>query len=110
MGWAGVEKAVMTDTMNQTPDLLYGASAIADYLGIKRGVVHHLIETARLPHFKVWQDRVCSSVQGSRRAGNSRRACRELISHQAHTALLEFVADWRDQLQSKLGDARHTVG
>lgn len=43
----------MTDTMNQAPDLLYGASAIADYLGIKRGVVYHLIETGRLPHFKV---------------------------------------------------------
>ena len=37
----------------QSPDLLYGASAIATFLGIKRGVVYHLIETGRLPYFKV---------------------------------------------------------
>ena len=43
----------MTDTMNQAPDLLYGANAIAAFLGIRRGVVYHLIETGRLPHFKV---------------------------------------------------------
>jgi excisionase family DNA binding protein len=33
--------------------LLYGANAIADYLGIKRRVAYHLIETERIPHFKV---------------------------------------------------------
>ncbi len=43
----------MTDMTIETPDLLYGASAIAAYLGVKRGVVYHLIETNRLPHFKV---------------------------------------------------------
>jgi excisionase family DNA binding protein len=43
----------MTDTTATAPDLLYGASAIADFLGIKRGVVYHLVETRRLPHFKV---------------------------------------------------------
>ena len=43
----------MTDTTATAPDLLYGASAIANFLGVKRGVVYHLIETHRLPHFKV---------------------------------------------------------
>ena len=43
----------MTDTMNDTPDLLYGAAAIADYLGIKRRSAEHLIETKRIPFFKV---------------------------------------------------------
>jgi len=42
----------MTDTAS-TPDLLYGATAIADFLGVKRSVVYHLIETRRLPSFKV---------------------------------------------------------
>jgi excisionase family DNA binding protein len=42
----------MTDTVS-TPDLLYGAHAIADFLGVKRSVVYHLVETRRLPHFKV---------------------------------------------------------
>jgi excisionase family DNA binding protein len=42
----------MTDTAS-TPDLLYGANAIADFLGVKRSVVYHLIETRRLPSFKV---------------------------------------------------------
>ena len=43
----------MTDTTAAAPDLLYGASAIAEFLGVKRGIVYHLIETRRLPHFKV---------------------------------------------------------
>ncbi len=43
----------MSDIVNEKPDLLYGALAIADFLGVKRGVVYHLVETGRLPHFKV---------------------------------------------------------
>ena len=43
----------MTDTTTGTPDLLYGARAIATYLGVKTSVVYHLTETKRIPHFKV---------------------------------------------------------
>jgi excisionase family DNA binding protein len=43
----------MADTINEGPDLLYGAAKIADYLGVKRSVVYHLVETGRLPSFKV---------------------------------------------------------
>ena len=48
----------MTDTMtdyatDNGPDLLYGVSKIADYLGINRRVAYHLIETGRLPAFKI---------------------------------------------------------
>ena len=43
----------MTDMTFNQPDLLYGANAIADFLGVKRGVVYHLVETNRLPYFKV---------------------------------------------------------
>jgi excisionase family DNA binding protein len=43
----------MTDIINEGPDLLYGAAKIADYLGVKRSVVYHLVETGRLPSFKV---------------------------------------------------------
>jgi excisionase family DNA binding protein len=43
----------MTDTTITQSDLLYGANAIADFLGVKRSIVYHLIETKRLPSFKV---------------------------------------------------------
>jgi excisionase family DNA binding protein len=43
----------MPDMMYEVPDLLYGAAKIADFLGVKRSVVYHLIETGRLPYFKV---------------------------------------------------------
>ena len=44
----------MTDTMHQpTADLLYGCEAIAEFLGIKKRAAQHLVETNRLPHFKV---------------------------------------------------------
>jgi excisionase family DNA binding protein len=43
----------MTDIPNNVPDLLYGAAKIAEYLGVKRAVVYHLVETGRLPSFKV---------------------------------------------------------
>jgi hypothetical protein len=44
------ENLAMTDT---TPDLLYGAKAIADFLGLKERSAQHLIETKRIPFFKV---------------------------------------------------------
>lgn len=39
--------------MVQSPpgDLLMGARAIADYLGITPRQLYHLVETKRLPHF-----------------------------------------------------------
>lgn len=43
----------MSDTTIAPPDLLYGAASIANFLGVKRSVVYHLIETRRLPSFKV---------------------------------------------------------
>jgi excisionase family DNA binding protein len=43
----------MSDTMDEAPDLLYGAAKIAEYLGVKRSVVYHLVETGRVPSFKV---------------------------------------------------------
>ena len=49
----------MTNTTNSTPDLLYGAHAIADFLGIKLRAAQHLIETKRIPYFKVGKT-VCS--------------------------------------------------
>jgi excisionase family DNA binding protein len=48
-----MEIELMTDATTATPDLLYGANAIADFLGVRRSVVYHLIETKRLPSFKV---------------------------------------------------------
>jgi excisionase family DNA binding protein len=39
----------MTDTHGK---LLYGAQQIADYLGVRRRVVYHLIERGDLPHKK----------------------------------------------------------
>jgi excisionase family DNA binding protein len=44
----------MTDTTTtDAPDLLYGAHAIAEFLGIKLRSAQHLIETKRIPFFKV---------------------------------------------------------
>ena len=42
----------MTDTAPAS-DLLYGASAIAEYLGVKPRAAYHLIETKRIPFFKI---------------------------------------------------------
>jgi len=42
----------MTDT-SSPPDLLYGARAIAGFLGIKERAAYHLIETRRIPFFKI---------------------------------------------------------
>ena len=45
----------MTDTSNPPAgaDLLYGAHAIAEFLGIKERAAYHLIETRRIPFFKI---------------------------------------------------------
>ena len=44
----------MTDTMHQpTADLLYGCEAIAEFLGIKERAAQHLVETNRIPFFKI---------------------------------------------------------
>ena len=45
----------MTDTSNPSAgaDLLYGAHAIAEFLGIKERAAYHLIETRRIPFFKI---------------------------------------------------------
>ena len=48
----------MTDTAPAS-DLLYGASAIARYLGVKPRAAYHLIETRRIPFFKIGKV-VCS--------------------------------------------------
>jgi excisionase family DNA binding protein len=50
----------MTDaTTLETPDLLYGANKIAEFLGVNRRVAYHLIETDKIPHFKIGKT-VCS--------------------------------------------------
>jgi hypothetical protein len=43
----------VTDTSYASFDLLYGARAIADFLGIKQRAAEHLIETKRIPYFKI---------------------------------------------------------
>jgi excisionase family DNA binding protein len=42
----------MTDTASM-PDLLYGVTSIAKFLGIKRRAAEHLVETKRIPYFKM---------------------------------------------------------
>jgi len=43
----------MTTDTQSPADLLYGVTAIASFLGIKKRSAQHLIETGRLPSFKV---------------------------------------------------------
>jgi hypothetical protein len=44
----------MTDqTDPAAADLLYGVSAIAKFLGVKKRAAYHLIETRRIPTFKL---------------------------------------------------------
>ena len=45
----------MTDTSSHPAgaDLLYGAHAIAEYLGVTPRAAYHLIETRRIPFFKI---------------------------------------------------------
>jgi excisionase family DNA binding protein len=40
-------------TEDRGADLLYGVHAIAEFLGIKQRAAKHLIETRRIPFFKV---------------------------------------------------------
>ena len=51
----------MTDTSNPSDggDLLYGANRIAQYLGVKPRAAYHLIETRRIPFFRIGKV-VCS--------------------------------------------------
>ena len=42
-----------TEQPTATADLLYGCEAIATFLGIKKRSAQHLIETNRIPHFRV---------------------------------------------------------
>ena len=46
----------MTDTTDTGPDLLYGAKAIADYLGVTRRVAYHLVEQAKNSYLQDGQD------------------------------------------------------
>ena len=41
------------ETENTVPDLLYGMSKIADYMGVKRSVAYHLAATQRIPVFRI---------------------------------------------------------
>ena len=43
----------MTDTSNPPADLLYGANRIAEFLGISPRSAYHLIETKRIPFFRI---------------------------------------------------------
>lgn len=43
----------MTTDSSKTFDLLYGTKAIADFLGINLRAAEHLIETKRIPYFKL---------------------------------------------------------
>ena len=42
----------MEDTA-KTADLLYGVPAIADYLGVTKRTAYHLVETKRIPFFRM---------------------------------------------------------
>jgi hypothetical protein len=48
----GNRRTAMTAT-NDTLDLLYGTRAIADFLGVNLRAAEHLIETKRIPYFKL---------------------------------------------------------
>jgi excisionase family DNA binding protein len=49
-----------TMTDSPAPDLLYGAKAIAQYLGVTDRQAEHMIETKRIPYGKIGR-RVVSS-------------------------------------------------
>jgi len=42
----------MTEVMNER-EILHGARAIADVLGITEKAVYHLIERGRIPHYRL---------------------------------------------------------
>ena len=41
------------DDTTKTVDLLYGVPAIADYLGVTKRTAYHLVETGRIPFFRM---------------------------------------------------------
>ena len=43
----------MTPNRSAAADMLYGTRAIADHLGIRPRQALHMVETGRLPHFRV---------------------------------------------------------
>ena len=43
----------MSDTPNTTGDLIYGTKRIADYLGVPLRAAEHMVETKRIPFFKM---------------------------------------------------------
>ena len=43
----------MTDTVTIEREILHGARAIADVLGITEKAVYHLIERGRIPHYRL---------------------------------------------------------
>jgi excisionase family DNA binding protein len=45
--------SVTDTTTDNAADLLYGVGAIATFLGVKKRAAYHLVETNRIPHFKV---------------------------------------------------------
>ena len=42
-----------TDTVPMTADLLYGARAIAGFLGVTEKAAYHLIDRKRIPVFRI---------------------------------------------------------
>jgi Helix-turn-helix domain len=55
------EKDVKPDTLGN--DLIYGAAAIANYLGMKPRVVYHWLERGELPAQKLGAQWVCSRAK-----------------------------------------------
>jgi excisionase family DNA binding protein len=49
-------------------DLLWGAQAIADYLGVNRAAVYHMIRTKRLPIAKLGTKTIVASKKRLQRA------------------------------------------
>ena len=43
----------MTDTVTIPREILHGARAIADVLGVTEKAVYHLIERGRIPHYRL---------------------------------------------------------
>jgi excisionase family DNA binding protein len=41
------------DDTTKTADLLYGVPAIADFLGVTKRTAYHLVETRRIPFFRM---------------------------------------------------------
>ena len=77
----------MTDTGNSSAaDLLYGAHAIAEFLGIKPRAAYHLIETRRIPFFKIGKDRMRAPDQPGRQARRARGRLRRRFGSRMNEA------------------------